>query len=290
MKNEGSPAPNPGNTVDPYDPGNSKDQAYLSHSWDEAALDSFMEMANRDLVSIRESKSAIPEKTQLIAEICKLTVYDIEAIFYLIAYCIAINSEKGNALGQKIARTCNYFRSQPNRMISGFLIEHRVTTSLELQMTLGLEDYTISRAFKTLRNVGLIKKKGRVGSPYRARTERGAGVPLWGLLDAEPQDYIEAQRRYGRHVLGHDPHEEEQRRQEQAHLDALAARAEADQVQRYVEKIAPYLDPSHAAPTRVNRDIIESHMTEEGVPEPIWVQVREGAQRLCRRPQGERGR
>ncbi|GAG75022.1 unnamed protein product [marine sediment metagenome] len=98
-------------------------------------------------------------------------------------------------------------------------------------------------------------------------------------------------------TLGYDPYEQEQRRQaqmaeeaEQTRLEAIEIRVQADQVQRYVDAIAPHLEPCHAAPTRENRQIIEAYMREQGVPEPIWVQVREGVRNLCRRPKGERGR
>lgn len=178
--------------------------------------------------------------------------------------------------------------------IAHFFHMHVAATKPEIQRITEINWQSVNTTVNIFEETGFLKVLGHVGLPYRTR---GRPIPIYGLHHATPEDVTNAQRRYAVHTLGHDLYEREQRRQaqaaeeaEQTRLDAIAAKAEAVQIQKYVDAIASNLDPYHAAPTQSNRRVIETLMKEAVVPEPIWVQVREGIQRVCRRPKEERGR
>lgn len=92
-------------------------------------------------------------------------------------------------------------RYRENRRLVSFFFKVRTATRPEIQAKLGLEETSISKKLKTLSSLGFIEKKGRIGAPYKTRRARGAGVPIWGILKADPQDYVDAQRRYGEIIL-----------------------------------------------------------------------------------------
>ena len=105
------------------------------------------------------------------------------------------------SLRELIERTGNLMRYPENRRIVSFLLKVRATTRVEIETKLGLETTSISKKLSTLRSLGFIEKKGRIGAPYKTRRARGAGVPIWGILKTDPQDYVNAQRRYGEIIL-----------------------------------------------------------------------------------------
>lgn len=142
------------------------------------------------------------EDSELIKRTVNLIVYDIYVFFDLINSIYLINSGPTKVLKDKlIERSLNFMKTASNRSIVNLFIEKSVLTRLEISVSLGLEEVSISQKLKTLRSVGFIEKKGRVGTPYRTRKMKGAGIPLWGIIKAKPQDYVDAQKRYGEILL-----------------------------------------------------------------------------------------
>ncbi len=158
-----------------------------------------------NLIPVKETvrEPIKPSQEELIKSTVNLIRYDRSAFLYLINLINLINSEKNAELETRlIERTLNLMRTNSNRELVSHFFKHRATTRLEIEKSTGLDEVSISQKLKTLRSIGFVEKKGRVGSPYKSRTARGAGVPLWGIkkglfFEAEPHDYVDAQRRYG---------------------------------------------------------------------------------------------
>jgi len=144
---------------------------------------------------------------ELIKRTANLIVDDRSAFLYLINLINLIKSKENAELETTlIERTLNLMRARSNRSLVSHFFKHPATTRIEIEKTTGLDEVSISQKLKTLKSIGFIEKKGRVGPPYKSRTDRGAGVPLWGiakgtLFEAKPHDYVDAQRRYGNLVL-----------------------------------------------------------------------------------------
>jgi len=262
------------------------------------ANDALLDMANHDLISTRESKPITPmdllkcdlTKPLIHSELTKPRGPTTILLDTLVNYYYY--KEKGVEGGETAA--FNLFHSELTNLICRhgwtiilYLREHRVITKPELETRLNINKQSVGPIVKKLVKMGLLKPQGKVGAQYCGDHRRPI---MYGDPDATDEDRLDAQRRYAILTLGYDPREKQQIKQaqmaeeaEQVRMVAIEARAEAAQVQKYVDKVVVDLEPHHAALTRENRQIIETHMKEAGVPEPIWVQVREGAQRACLR-------
>ncbi len=83
---------------------------------------------------------------------------------------------------------------------SGFAIIQYIVivgafTKPELVDVLALSWPRVNAIVNELETYGLIKKYGKVGAPYKPKG--GRPVPIYGLLDIDPELMNEAQRRYG---------------------------------------------------------------------------------------------
>jgi predicted ArsR family transcriptional regulator len=87
-----------------------------------------------------------------------------------------------------------------SREIIGYLLKNGAATSLELEMSLSIPQYGVSRELRSLKVLDVIKVTGVVRRPY-VQEGRGPKVKIFALVDATPEQVIDAQRRYAELTL-----------------------------------------------------------------------------------------
>jgi DNA-binding transcriptional ArsR family regulator len=101
--------------------------------------------------------------------------------------------EKGK--NKKIVACLAYNFLYPKRLaVLEYIEEKKAVTELELLEETGITQSTVSRALNAFRRQKIIRKVGKVLSPYVHKGRRGPKFIVWALWDAGYEDLVRAQK------------------------------------------------------------------------------------------------